>query len=78
MSSADQSPMPPSPGVMFGTLPRPSGEGAPASQRPASIAPAKLRGVWHSPQCPGPSTRYRPRASTGSAASTATTGASLR
>jgi hypothetical protein len=23
--------------------------------------PNRSRGVWHSPQCPGPSTRYRPR-----------------
>ena len=53
--------MPPAPPVMFGTRPSPSGAGAPASQRAKSSAPAKLRGVWHSPQWPGPSTRYWPR-----------------
>ena len=53
----------------------PEGLGAPASQRDLSKPPNALRGVWHSPQWPGPSTRYCPaRASAEAVAGSPTEG----
>ena len=55
MSFSDQSPSPF--GVMLGIEPFPSGFGPPPKRCAAIMPPMKLRGLWHSAQCPGPSTR---------------------
>src|SRR4029077_7126605 len=46
--------------VRFGTF-LPSGPLPPARKRLDFGPPRKLRGVWHSPQCPSAWTRYAPR-----------------
>ena len=56
-SPADHPAIPVGCGVMFGAASRPSGLGPPAYRRSSMMAPAALRALWHSAQCPGPWTR---------------------
>src|SRR5450755_1558257 len=47
--------------VISGKPLRPEGVGLPVKRFPVTMAPARLRGLWHSAQWPGPLTRYAPR-----------------
>src|SRR5215813_122998 len=61
MSFNDQEANPSAWEVMLGTQPFPCKLGPPAKRSDDLIAPNMFRPLWHSAQCPGPSTKYAPR-----------------